>query len=572
MPGGLAWLYDAAVALRDFLKIIAVDINGGKDSLSLATKVIFEGVERVIRSLNTLVFTLQAACPDIRYRVTADIKRPGESELLFVDLAKGSTNLGGSAFAQVLGQTDDQAPDVWDPQGFAKAFDTMQEILQKRLILAGQKKVRGGSLQTISEMCYAAHCGYEVLFSHSTADEFHALFNEETGIFLEILPGNVNEIVDEFSKIGFDGHVHRIGNTTREKRMTATYNGKVVLDEAMPKLRYEWRATSYRMQEEHKARITVKAEQKNLYDPVAPTVKLTFNPDKYPIVEHDYPGRPRVAILEEEGTNSRDEMTDFVYAGEFEPWHITLIDIIKGRATLKWFRGLTMVPGFSFKDALGAGKGMAAVIKFNEILEDEFYDFFITRPDTWSYLPCNAFQVIQYLDYILGIGDEQKTPLLVTNDSEGFESRQPLVRIFKSPAVAFRGMEGSVIPIHIDHGQGKFYSPDLDIIEMILKKNLAPVRYVDMYGTPTMDYPFNPNGSLASIAGIVDPTGRHYAGMPHQERTHQKRHFHWWPPEWDGIENSPWIRVIQNYRMLCNETEDRSVQPPREKYAEFHGI
>lgn len=571
LPGGLAWLYDAAVALKDVIEKVMVDINGGKDSLSLATKIKIDGIEQVIRSLNTLVFTLQADCPDFRYKITADIKRPGESELLFVDFAKGSTNLGGSAFAQVLGQTDDQAPDVWDPISFAKGFDAVQDLLKRRLILAGQKKVRGGLLQTISEMCYAAHCGYEVAFAHPGADVFYALFNEEMGAFLELLPKNTNQVADMLSEAGFGGHIHRIGSTTREKRMIAVYNGRVVLNEAMPKLRAEWRRTSYRMQEEHKTQVTVDAERRNHYDPVLPSVKLTFDPDRYPIVKHEYPDKPRIAVIEEEGTNSRDEMIDFMFAGGFEPWPFTLVDLVKGRVSLEWFRGLVLVPGFSFKDALGAGKGMAAVIKFNEAVKEQF-DSFFQRPDTWSYLPCNAFQVVQYLGYILNFFDEQIMPLLTTNESEGFESRAPLVRIFKSPAIAFRGMEGSVIPIHIDHGQGRFYSPDQKVIQQILKRNLAPLRYTDMYGAPTEEYPLNPNGSTCGIAGIVDPTGRHFACMPHLERTHRKRHFHWWPPEWEKIMNAPWLRVTQNYRIFCEETEDLSVKPPREAYFGFRRI
>ena len=571
LPGGLAWLYYAAKALKEVLDIVKVDINGGKDSLSLATKIKIGEDEQIVRSLNTLVMTLQAACPDFRYKITPDIKRPGESKLIFVDIAKGSTNLGGSAFAQVLAQTGDAAPDMWDPEAFCKAFDVMQKILLQRLVLSGQKKVRGGSLQAISEMCYASHCGYEVGFTHPSANVFEILFNEETGIFLEVMPKNINQVIDLFSEEGFDGYIHTLGCTTIEKEMTATLNGRVVLSESMPKLRSEWRATSYRMQEEHKTRITVDAERKNNYDPVTPTVKLTFNPDRYPLIENDYPGKPRVAVLEEEGTNSRDEMIDFVFAGGFEPWPICLIDIIEKRISLKYFRGLCLVPGFSFKDVLGAGKGMAAVIKFNEVANQEFLEFF-NRPDTWSYLSCNAFQVMQWLDLILNIGDEIKAPLLIDNLSEGFESRQPMVRIFNSPAIAFRGMVGSVLPIHIDHGQGRFYSPDPEIIKSIVKRNLAPLRFVDMYGTPTTEYPFNPNGSEYGITGIVDPTGRHYAGMPHQERTHRKRHFHWLPSELEKFKNAPWLRVMQNYRIFCDETEDLSERPPRELYSGFQRI
>ena len=36
-------------------------------------------------------------------------------------------------------------------------------------------------------------------------------------------------------------------------------------------------------------------------------------------------------------------------------------------------------------------------------------------------------------------------------------------------------------------------------------------------GKPTMEYPYNPNGSNMAIAGICDPTGRIFGLMPHRE-------------------------------------------------------
>lgn len=565
LPGGLAWVYDAAKELKDFTDIVKVDVNGGKDSFSMAAK----AFEQIIRTLCTLVFTLEADCDDYRLKATADFKRPGESKIMFVDLAKGHTNLGGSAFAQVLKQVGDKSPDVRDPESFCAAFDLIQEILPKRLILAGQKKVRGGSIQSLAEMAYAANCGVEVAFTHPGASAFRTLFNEEVGCFLEYLPENEEELMGLFDGIGLEDHIHLIGRTTLERQITVSFNGQTVLDESTPKLRDIWRDTSCELKKYHKTSKCVDAERKNLFNPVNPTVKLTFDPDKYPPVEMDYPGKPRVAVLEEEGCNSRTEMMDFVYAGGFEPWPITMTDLTEGRASLKWFRGLTPVPGFSFKDVLNAGKGWAGVAKFNPRAAIEFADFF-ARPDTWSYSPCNGAQFILYLDPFK-FGNEEILPLFITNESEGFESRQVLVRIYHSPAIAFQGMQGSVIPIHVDHAEGRLNSPDPKVIEMLFERNLVPVRFVDMYGAPTNDYPFNPNGSPGGATGLVDPTGRHYIGMPHQERTHRKQHFHWWPREWEHINNSPWLRVIINYRQWCEKTKDLSVEPPREMYLNMSG-
>ena len=43
-------------------------------------------------------------------------------------------------------------------------------------------------------------------------------------------------------------------------------------------------------------------------------------------------------------------------------------------------------------------------------------------------------------------------------------------------------------------------------------------QYVDLEGNPTMDYHFNPNGSVDAIEGITSPDGRVFGKMAHSER------------------------------------------------------
>ncbi len=96
LPGEGAAIYDAAVAMRDVMMQLGIAVDGGKDSLSMATMV---GGETV-KSPRELVISLYAAMPDITRKVTPDIKEP-ESALVFIDLAGGKNRLGGSALAQV---------------------------------------------------------------------------------------------------------------------------------------------------------------------------------------------------------------------------------------------------------------------------------------------------------------------------------------------------------------------------------------------------------------------------------------------------------------------------------------
>ena len=52
-------------------------------------------------------------------------------------------------------------------------------------------------------------------------------------------------------------------------------------------------------------------------------------------------------------------------------------------------------------------------------------------------------------------------------------------------------------------------------------------KYVDKNGNEG-DFPVNPNGSMESIAGVTDKTGRVLGLMPHPERfVRRTQHPHW---------------------------------------------
>jgi phosphoribosylformylglycinamidine synthase len=62
------------------------------------------------------------------------------------------------------------------------------------------------------------------------------------------------------------------------------------------------------------------------------------------------------------------------------------------------------------------------------------------------------------------------------------------------------------------------------------------LRYCDpMNGRPTMDYPANPNGSAAAIAGVCDPSGRLFGLMPHPEAYVHRTHH----PRWTRLPDLP---------------------------------
>lgn len=556
LPGGIAWLYDAAKALEEFLLQIGIDIDGGKDSLSLAARV---GNE-LVQSLRTLVLTTYAACPDFRIRITPDIKKPGQSRLLFVDLAQGKTRLGGSVLAQTQKQVGTRCPDVEDPETLTKTFDLMQELLNEGVLLSGHARGRGGLSRTLSEMAFAGNCGIEVNLKHNKASALAMLFNEELGFVIECLPGHEGYIKHRFDEAGLGEIVHSIGHTTLIKEILISFNGKIVLDRDMRDLRLDWRETSYFMSLRNTTRSCAEQERKNLYDQQKPPYILTFDPDLYKPVLDERKGRPRVAVLREEGTNSYREAWMALTLAGFEPWDVHVKDLLAGKISLRNFRGIFFPGGFSYKDALGSAVGFGAVLKFNPRIKAEL-DQFMARPDTFTIGICNGCQLMGILGMAPWKAQDRYQPMLYPNTSERFESRFPSVIILDSPAIALKHMAGSILGVHSAHGEGRVFVPTPGILKRILDEGLAPIRFADDYGKITERYPFNPNGSPLGITALCDRTGRHLMFMEHPERTVLKWQWKWWPPEWNHVMNSPWLRMFQNLRMWCEKTEDLSEEP-----------
>ena len=134
LPGEGARLYDAAVALRDIMIELGIAIDGGKDSLSMAAMVTdSSGKTEIVKAPGTIVISAYVTCPDITKVITPDIKRPGESRLIYIDLGKGKYRIGGTALAHVYGQIGNESPDVDDPQLLKRTFNAIQRLDFRRL-------------------------------------------------------------------------------------------------------------------------------------------------------------------------------------------------------------------------------------------------------------------------------------------------------------------------------------------------------------------------------------------------------------------------------------------------------
>ena len=61
------------------------------------------------------------------------------------------------------------------------------------------------------------------------------------------------------------------------------------------------------------------------------------------------------------------------------------------------------------------------------------------------------------------------------------------------------------------------------MLEELFANGQVVTQYVDPNGNPTMESPYNPNGSMMAIEGIVSKDGRVLGKMAHSERQGENR-------------------------------------------------
>jgi len=546
LPGGGSALHKAAVSISNIMKDVGIAVDGGKDSLSMAAQV----GEEIVKAPDQVVISAYSSMNDITRVVTPDIKRPGESRLIFIDLAGGRNRLGGSALAQVLGQVGDSSPDVEDTALLAGAFRAVQELIKENLILAGHDRSDGGLITTLTEMALSGNCGIEVKIPEN-AEKIPWLFSEELGLVIEYLPSFEDRVTGILNK--FEIPFVIIG-ATREERRVSIYNDKSIeLDESTPGLLGWWESTSDKL-EQYQMNVELAKAQAGSHDRAFPSYKLSFRPcDTSPGLLKKT-GKPKIAIIREEGSNGDREMTSAFFAAGFEPWDVTITDLLGGTTTLDKFRGAAFVGGFSYADVLDSAKGWAGIVKFSTQLK-EMFDKFYRRKDTFSLGVCNGCQLMTLLGWVPWEGIPEKAqPRFISNPSGRFESRWVSVKILKSPSIMLKDMEDSVLGIWVAHREGHLYCPDSEILSEISAKNLSPIVYVDNKGEPSEEYLFNPNSSPFGVTALCSPDGRHLAMMPHPERTFLTWQWPWMPESWKSdLEASPWLKMFQNAREWCEK-------------------
>jgi phosphoribosylformylglycinamidine synthase len=470
------------------------------------------------------------------------------SRLVLIDLGAGKNRMGGSCWAQVHRKNGGEPADLDSPALLLALFAALRELKDHGLVLAYHDRSDGGVLVTVLEMAFAARCGLDIDLG-KVPDEIAACFTEELGAVLQVPAARLPEIEGVLARHGLDSLWRDIGAPlagSSEVRVQAC--GRSVYSASRLDLHRRWSEVSFRIQEMRDNPECAREDYSRLADAADPGLhaNLTYDPGEDVAAPYIAKGaRPAVAVLREQGVNSQTEMAAVFTRAGFDAFDVHMTDILSGRVRLGRFHGLVACGGFSYGDVLGAGEGWAKSILFNSRARDEFAAFFM-RDATFTLGVCNGCQMLSALkELIPGAGS---WPRFVRNRSEQYEARLTLVRVPRSHSVLFAGMQDSVLPIVVAHGEGQAeFDPGSSAADL-LPQRLATLQYVDNRGQPTEKYPFNPNGSALGLAGLCSADGRVTSVMPHPERVFRTVQHSWRPKEWS--EDGGWMRLFRNARVF----------------------
>lgn len=182
---------------------------------------------------------------------------------------------------------------------------------------------------------------------------------------------------------------------------------------------------------------------------------------------------------------------------------------------------ILMIPGgFSGGDEPdGSGKFIATVLK-SPIVREALEEFLEERKGLVLGI-CNGFQGLVKLGLLpFGrIKERAETdPILAGNTIGRHQSKLVHTRVSSVHSPWMEGLEvGEIYTLPVSHGEGRLLVNDNILKKMIYNSQVA-TQYVDLSGQPTMELPWNPNGSTLAIEGLFSPDGRIFGKMCHSER------------------------------------------------------
>jgi phosphoribosylformylglycinamidine synthase subunit PurQ / glutaminase len=190
-------------------------------------------------------------------------------------------------------------------------------------------------------------------------------------------------------------------------------------------------------------------------------------------------------------------------------FHYVINEVLQQPVKYVWHRDrnlaefdcIVLPGGFSYGDYLRAGAiaGRSPVV---EALPE-----FVARGGV-VLGSCNGFQILCEAGLLPGA--------LMRNECLQYRCQSTHLLVENTDTAFTRGIRpGQVLRMPISHGEGKYYA-EPHVLARLKKQNQIVLRYCTEDGGVTRAA--NPNGSVESIAGIVNDEGNVFGLMPHPER------------------------------------------------------
>ena len=377
-------------------------------------------------------------------------------------------------------------------------------ILEGKIVAAAAVK-EGGIAALVSTMCLGNKLGFEFIKPFADTDSLFTL--QPGGMVLELANGVAAE--DVFADLDY----MNLGEVVAEQRVAIN---DVVLSGAALEAAY-----MNTLQKIFPYKLAEVAEPADINQPLYK--------NELPLTAPITIAKPRIFIPVFPGNNCEyDSAKAFEEAGglakTFVVRNLTAAAIEESvEAMVKYINEsqIVMIPGgFSAGDEPdGSGKFIATMFR-NPRIKEAISDLLNNRDGLMLGI-CNGFQALIKLG-LVPYGEirelTSESPTLTFNNIGRHISQIVTTRVVsnKSPWLSLCEA-GEEHAIAVSHGEGRFYAPESVIKELFANGQVA-TQYVNAEGIPTMNTPYNPNGSLYAIEGITSPDGRVLGKMGHSER------------------------------------------------------
>ena len=387
---------------------------------------------------------------------------------------------------------------VFDFDALKVSFDKVMELIKEKKVYSAYTVKEGGVLEAVYKMSFGNEVGVKL--------------NDELSLesLLEMNYGNIILEVEEGLEIGLD-NVRFIGKTTSNKEVS--YKDEALsLDEA-------YDIHSKVLNDVYPLTSTAQTNEVVVKDCLERTsLHASKTYEEVKVVIPVFPG-----------TNCEyDSKRAFEKAGATVS--LVLIrnkteqdikDSIEELVSRINESQIMMIPGgFSAGDEPeGSGKFIATVLR-NPKVKEAIEDLMDNREGLMIGI-CNGFQALIKLG-LLPYGKikdmDKNDPTLTFNTIGRHVSQMVETRIssVKSPWLRYVNV-GDTHIIPVSHGEGRFVAPK-EVLEELINNGQVFTQYVDKNGNVTMESPYNPNGSMLAIEGIVSRDGRILGKMGHSER------------------------------------------------------